>query len=96
MNKEEFIEKTLQSASHFKHAVPKTTFEAVWQKAQQQPMLVAIISYPKVMAVAAAFSGLLLLNIWLIKSGNVKENNKMQQLIDYYNLVQDDFIPLSQ
>jgi hypothetical protein len=96
MKREDFIEKVLNSTNSLNRATPnRDLFRGIYNTMQQnKTLVVSIISFPKVAAIAAAFSGLLLLNIWLLSGSTPKKrtNSDMQQLIEQYGLVNDDII----
>ena len=96
MKKEDYIETTLNSVGGIKGATPpRDLFRSIYNNMQQnKTLVVSFVSMPKIAAVAAAFTGLLLINIWLLSASKLKSTNKkeIQQLIEQYSLVNDDII----
>lgn len=97
MNKEQFIEATINSIHLIEAAKPKQDlFNKIWQRTQQNAIVIKLVSYPKVAAIAAAFVGLFIINVWLLNVAKQTSNKDLQNLVQQYGLVNDDIIPLSQ
>jgi hypothetical protein len=97
MNKEQFIEATISSLNLIEPTKPKhDLFNNIWLLTQQNAIVIKLVSYPKVAAIAAAFVGLFIINIWLLKIPKQSSNKDLQNLVQQYGLVNDDIIPLSQ
>lgn len=97
MNKEQFIEATISSLNLLAAAKPKhDLFNKIWQRTQQNAIVIKLVSYSKVAAIAAAFVGLFIINVWLLNVAKESSNKDLQNLVQQYGLVNDDIIPLSQ
>jgi len=91
MKKEDFIERTLSGFDNAQRAKPsRDAFHAVMHRLKGTAQTVALIPAPRVVLAAAAFSGLLLLNIFLLKNKPADKPNEVESLIQQYGLTDDD------
>lgn len=96
MKKEYFIEAVFNSTSGMKKAMPRKDLLSDIETAVRlnKTIVVSFVSLPKITAVAAAFAGLLIINIWVLSGKNkqIKNNDEVKQLIEQYGLINDDKI----